>query len=349
MMQRGVYALTLTAPLVAASELRGMRESKVGRMQPDVAAGTFAKVENKWFEDAYAFVRCEDGCEDIFNTFDHSCKSLAETIVQASSGDRGAVKEYMSDICNEPALQDKNRARCQTFAQGLTAAMSIDSSVNRDKVYLDRNCADLWSTLRAEGQASVDAEKKEAEERAAADKKAAEERAAAEKKVAEERAVAEKKAEEERAAAEKKAAEERAATEKKAAEEHAAAEKKAAEKAATEKKAAEEAAAAKKKAAEEAAAKKASELAAAEKKATEEAAAERKEEAAAAAKKATEEAAAEKKAAEEVAAETKKSEVEAAKQQESANLADLGNATSNHSAVEAINTTAEAVNTTASK
>merc|ERR1719277_1891382 len=183
-MQRGFQLLGLAAPLAVASELRGRRQ---GRMQPDVAAESFAKVENKWFEDAYAFVSCEGGCEDHFNAFDSSCKSLAATIVQASSGDRSVVAEYMSDVCNEPALQNKNRARCQAYAKGLTTAMSADPAVNREQVGLDPHCADLWSQLQVEGKAQVEQERKEAEERAAAEKKAAEERAAAEKKAAEER------------------------------------------------------------------------------------------------------------------------------------------------------------------
>merc|ERR1740121_1677883 len=246
MMQLGLQMLGLVAPLVAATELRGNRQSTFGRMQPEVAAESFAKVESKWYDDAYSFVTCEVGCEEHFNAFDSSCKSVAQTIIWASSGDRSDVAEYLSEVCNEPAFLGKNRARCQAFASGLAAAMSADAAVNREKVgsdphsHFDAHCADLWSQLQVEGKAQVEQEKKLAEELAAAEKKEAEERAAAEKKAAEERAAAEKKAEEERAAAEKKAAEERAAAEKKAAEERAAAEKKATEEAVAEKKAVEE-------------------------------------------------------------------------------------------------------------
>jgi len=125
---------------------------------------------------------------------------VVSSIVQGSSGDRSVVKEYMVDVCQEPALHGKRQDRCQVLASALTSAMSIDPASNRDLFNSESVCATLWTTEQQDGKAFLDQEQKAREAAEAA-------RIAIEQKATEERLQREKEERAQRAAARQIAAE----------------------------------------------------------------------------------------------------------------------------------------------
>lgn len=177
-----------------------------GGMRPDVVAATLVEVEDEWTAQAAAFVECGASSEAGLNcaaprkAFAKSCDTIVSAVVQASSGDRDRVSEYMGDVCKESALVNERRTRCQGLAALIAQQMSADSYSNREAFDAQPLCANLFERVSADEKVSI--EKRKAEElnqaKAEAEHKKAEEEAA-KKRQAEEDAVvaaAAKKAEE---------------------------------------------------------------------------------------------------------------------------------------------------------
>jgi len=186
-------------------------------MQPEVVARTLSEVEDEWKSQAASFAECNttetSECGSAPEAFSKSCSTVVSAVVQASSGDRASVKEYMNTVCAENELSGWHAERCTELATAVTDTMLDDNYENRENFNSGSLCTNFWSKFVVEEKARVE---KERAEREAAEKKAAEEAAEAAKKAAEEAAEAQKQKEKEEA--EQKAAEAKRQAEEAAAE-----------------------------------------------------------------------------------------------------------------------------------
>lgn len=180
-------------------------------MQPDVVARTLSRVEDEWRAQAALYTECDDSsptpkasivnCDDAPTSFAKSCDTVVKAIVQGSGGAKDVTKEYMDDVCNQPAITGWHQAQCHTLSAVVRTQMNADNYQNRNFFATDKVCTSFWSTLLEERKQVM---AKETEERAAAERQASE--AAAEK--------AQKRVEQEQAekdASQKKDAEAKAA------------------------------------------------------------------------------------------------------------------------------------------
>lgn len=187
-------------------------------MQPDVVAQTLSHVEDEWRAQAALYTECDDSsptpkasivnCADAPTSFAKSCDTVVKAIVQGSGGAKDVTKEYMDDVCNQPAITGWHQAQCHTLSMAVRTQMNADNYENRNFFATDKVCTSFWSTLLEERKQQM---AKETEERAAAEKKASEE-AAEEEKASKEKV--EKRVEQEqaeKAASQEKEAEAKAA------------------------------------------------------------------------------------------------------------------------------------------
>jgi len=219
-MSRVCVALTLVAG--AAGDARGANRKKAflslaSDMQPEVVARTLSEVEDEWKSQAASFAECNSTetseCGGAPEAFSKSCTTVVSAVVQASSGDRSSVKEYMNTVCGESELSGWHAERCTELASAVTDSMLDDNYENRENFNSGSLCTSFWSKFVVEEKSRVE---KERSEREAADKKAASEAADAAKKAAEDAAEAQKQKEKEDA--EQKAAEAKRSAEEAAAE-----------------------------------------------------------------------------------------------------------------------------------
>lgn len=219
-MSRLSVALTLAAGV--AGDARGANKrnnaflSLAADMQPEVVARTLSEVEDEWKSQAASFAECNSTvtseCGGAPEAFSKSCTTVVSAVVQASSGDRASVKEYMNTVCGENELGGWHAERCTELASAVTESMLDDNYENRENFNSGSLCTSFWSKFVVEEKARVE---KDRSERAAADKKAADEAAEAAKKAADEAAEAQIKKEKDDA--EQKAADAKAAAEQAAA------------------------------------------------------------------------------------------------------------------------------------
>jgi len=171
-------------------------------MQPDRVAKTLMRVEQEWRSQAIAFSECSAGedCSGAAAAFQKSCSTVVSAVVQASSGDRDNVVEYMHDVCTEIAEKDWRHGRCTDMGKLIAATMKQDAYENRENFDTAGLCTKFWARVSKEEAARVEQEQKaqaEADAEAAKADEAA--RAAETKRQAEEEAKAaeaSKKAEE---------------------------------------------------------------------------------------------------------------------------------------------------------
>jgi len=179
-------------------------------MQPENVAKTLVSVEDEWKAQAAAFAECtavvkeadqQDGeaCTTATAAFQKSCKTIVNTVVQASSGDRSAVQEYMDEVCGEKVLDDWHHVRCSFLSSSVVNSMSADSYDNREGFDAAKVCSGFWTNFLAEEKERV---QKEKEEEQAQEKTEAEEREKAAAKAAQEAAEHAKEETEEKAKAE---------------------------------------------------------------------------------------------------------------------------------------------------
>jgi len=197
-----------------ANTLRGARASLDTMMQPEAVAATLKNVEDKWKEQAAAFISCSNAtqgedCSGAPSEFAKSCAVVVGAVVQGSNGDKLVAKDYMATVCSESLLKGWHQQHCMGLKAALNIAMTADSYQNRESFTSNKMCTKFWGEF-------VEEEKKrfvrEEAERKAAEKKAAEEAEKREKEAAEKA----QKAKEEAARLAKKAKED---AEKKAVEE----------------------------------------------------------------------------------------------------------------------------------
>jgi len=189
-------------------------------MQPDVVAHSLVKVEDEWRAHASDFAECNvtapaTQCGDAQNAFEKSCSTVVSAIVQASTGDKNRVEEYMNIVCSREELTGWHQQRCTELASAVSTAMVYDLPGNREYLQPSTVCTSFWSRFSVQEKDRVEKERaeaaKEAEIRA---QKEEAERAEREKKAVEEAAEAkrrhEKELEEAKKAEEKRQAEEAA-------------------------------------------------------------------------------------------------------------------------------------------
>merc|ERR1719235_2824257 len=305
-----IVCVTACLGLSSGAAVLGQRSFLENGMQPDVVAKTLSAVQGEWKAQVAIFADCDISsdsaspvvnCKNAKSSFEKSCSTISNAIVQGSGGDRDVMKEYMGDVCKQKSMTGWHKVQCDAVSSLIGKSMSADKYQNRMSFNSAKLCNGLWSNLLTERQQEAAKEKAEKE---AAQKKADEEAAAEEKQ----RQEAEKKRQERKKA--EQAEREKQEVAVKAAEAKAKAAEAAAE--AAEKKALAEAAV------KAAAAKAAAQQAAAEKAASDKAAAEKAVAKAEAEKLAAEKAAAEKAAAVKAAAEKAKKEADAKAEAEKA-------------------------------
>jgi len=209
-MPRFSVAVTLAAGV--AGDARGANKrskaflSLASDMQPEVVARTLSEVEDEWKSQAASFAECNttetSDCGAAPDAFSKSCSTVVSAVVQASSGDRSSVKEYMNTVCGENELSGWHAERCTELASAVTDSMLDDNYENRENFNSGSLCTKFWSKFVVEEKARVE---KERAEREAAEKKAAEEAAEAQKQ--KEKEEAEQKAADAKRQAEEAAAE----------------------------------------------------------------------------------------------------------------------------------------------
>jgi len=211
------FSVALTLATGASGSVRHKAFlSLASDMQPEVVARTLSEVEDEWKSQAASYAECNttetSECGGAPEAFSKSCSTVVSAVVQASSGDRASVKEYMNTVCSESELSGWHSGRCTELASAVTDSMLDDNYENRENFNSGSLCTSFWSKFVVEEKARVE---KERSEREAADKKAAEEAAEAAKKAAEEAVEAQKQKENEdaqqKAADAKRQAEEAAA------------------------------------------------------------------------------------------------------------------------------------------
>merc|ERR1719182_438572 len=214
-MFRFSVAITLAAGVAGGANKRNKAFLSLSSdMQPEVVARTLSEVEDEWKSQAASFAECNttetSECGGAPEAFSKSCSTVVSAVVQASSGDRSSVKEYMNTVCGENELSGWHAERCTELASAVTDSMLDDNYENRENFNSGSLCTSFWSKFVVEEKARVE---KERSEREAAEKKAAEEAAEAAKKAADEAAEAQKEKEEaeQKAADAKRQAEEAAA------------------------------------------------------------------------------------------------------------------------------------------
>jgi flagellar biosynthesis GTPase FlhF len=217
-MFRFSVAITLAAGVAGGANKRNKNFlSLASDMQPEVVARTLSEVEDEWKSQAASFAECNtteaSECGGAPEAFSKSCSTVVSAVVQASSGDRSSVKEYMNTVCGESELSGWHAERCTELASAVTTSMLDDNYENRENFNSGSLCTSFWSKFVVEEKARVE---KDRAEREAAEKKAAEEAAEAAKKAAEEAAEAQKEKEKEEA--EQKAADAKRQAEEAAAE-----------------------------------------------------------------------------------------------------------------------------------
>lgn len=130
------------------------------------------------------------------SAFHKSCSTVATAIVEGSTGNRDDAKEYVTDICKQPAviLSSWRESSCLLFKTSIESAMGEASYENRENLDVAKVCSGVWDKLlETEGAR----QKKEAAEHAEAERKAAEQKAERDKRVAQMRAERQKRAAEE--------------------------------------------------------------------------------------------------------------------------------------------------------
>jgi len=86
---------------------------------PDRVAKTLATVEDQWVEQAKASAGCStnhgEDCSLPKTAFDKSCVTVVNAVVQASSGKKDVVSEYMKDVCSQVTLKTCPTASMQAM------------------------------------------------------------------------------------------------------------------------------------------------------------------------------------------------------------------------------------------
>merc|ERR1719261_1343361 len=109
------YLLLAVLASPALAVVRGKGQSFLGSsMQPEVVARTLSRVEDEWKAQAAVFAECNStaglpgativNCADAPSSFDKSCNTVVNAIIQGSGGDRDVAKEYMSDVCSQKSV-----------------------------------------------------------------------------------------------------------------------------------------------------------------------------------------------------------------------------------------------------
>lgn len=188
-------------------------------MQPEVVARTLKSVEDKWKEEAAAFIHCNatggDDCQVGQVHALKSCAVVVGAVVQGSNGDARVAKEYMSNICSQSLIKGWHQQHCVALKVALDSAMTADNYENRNTFTAGKLCNKFWAQFVEEEkkrfvteEAEREAAEKEAIQKAKEEAvKKAKEAAEKEQKAKEELAIQQKKAKED---AEKKASEEAA-------------------------------------------------------------------------------------------------------------------------------------------
>jgi hypothetical protein len=103
---------------------------------------------------------------------------VVSSVVQGSSGDRYAVREYLDTVCSQSMMQNWHQTQCRSLAAAVNAKMTGDSYENRVNLNVKGLCTGFWSHfLQGEQQRVVQEQEqtKEEDAKAAAAKATADE------------------------------------------------------------------------------------------------------------------------------------------------------------------------------
>lgn len=221
-----VAAVIATSSLLAAQavDLKG-KNFLANQLQPDIAAKSLVAMEDEWQAEAGIYADCEargetEGTKECVESAKHfktSCNKVVDSILQGSSGDKDAVKQYLDEVCNQDVMADWHKDRCVSLSSQVNNLMSADSFENRNALKTADFCSKMWKGIISSEKERAQKEAEEQAEKAKEDAKLAEEKAEEQKKQQEAEAAAKAKAEADAKAAEAaKAKEEAEAAEKKA-------------------------------------------------------------------------------------------------------------------------------------
>jgi hypothetical protein len=179
MVQRLAHVASLAAfiSVVVGNSIHSNGRNFLGAsMQPEVVAKTLLSVEDEWKEQAASFLKCElskndvasDECGSAPQSFSKSCEVVVGAIVKGSDGDTEVTKEYMIDVCSQPAMTSWRRDTCISLAKDVAASMTASAYENRVNFKAKQACDEFWSQFlagqRAMHQKELDAKKAEEEE-----------------------------------------------------------------------------------------------------------------------------------------------------------------------------------------
>mmetsp|Transcript_20626 Transcript_20626/g.33264 ORF Transcript_20626/g.33264 Transcript_20626/m.33264 type:complete len:342 (-) Transcript_20626:84-1109(-) len=180
MVQRLAHVASLAAfiSVVVGNSIHSNGRNFLGAsMQPEVVAKTLLSVEDEWKDQAASFLKCElskndvasDECGSAPQSFSKSCEVVVGAIVKGSDGDTEVTKEYMIDVCSQPAMTSWRRDTCISLAKDVAASMTASAYENRVNFKAKQACDEFWSQFlagqRAMHQKELDAKKAEEAER----------------------------------------------------------------------------------------------------------------------------------------------------------------------------------------
>jgi len=171
---RVAFSLAAGAVATDAVALRGGAD-----MQPEVVARTLVSVEDEWKAQASVFLECSNAtsgdsesvvdCAAAPKAFEKSCDTVVNSVVQGSSGDRYAVREYLDTVCSQSMMQNWHQTQCRSLAAAVNGKMTGDSYENRVNLNVKGLCTGFWSHfLQMEQQRVVQEQEQSKEEDAKA-------------------------------------------------------------------------------------------------------------------------------------------------------------------------------------
>lgn len=147
-------------------------------MRPDMVGRMLAHVEGEWKAQAHVFAECKEKsglpiCKEAPAAFHKSCAKVVSALMLGSFGNRVDTKEYIIDVCSQMTASDWKKSSCNVVGATVVSKMSGNDAENREHYtrHASRACSSLWSHFVVEEgaeesklqQASLEADKKEAE------------------------------------------------------------------------------------------------------------------------------------------------------------------------------------------
>merc|ERR1712039_1120587 len=136
--------------------------------------------EDEWRDQATAFVECNASssggdCSHTSLAFEHSCGTVVQAMLAASSGDRNTLQDYLKDVCGQEELQGWKQHECEVLTLSVLTGMGSDAYENRESFDVPSSCQRFWhhfledekarGTVEYEAQQKILAAQKKEEEK----------------------------------------------------------------------------------------------------------------------------------------------------------------------------------------